>query len=783
MKYIYTAICLAVYFNISIIEAQRPYFNKTKKLIEIAAFLPSPNEDNHCIRAAIQMSIDDINENSKIFFKNETYRFTPSFYYMPRDTTSAMLLISKIVDFPLNDAPLMLLGSPYGYDQNQLITDMCEGRRQEAIPVFSFSGKGLTTELTYRMELSPAIYTMMLASVNLLMHYNWTRVGIIHDFSTNEYRELRLQPLLDLLQDPGNVTVASQIIIEQTGSSEKGLSANFDEFEKHFPRIIIGFFEIKGARLVFCQAYKRHMKYPMIVWILYEILPDGWAGSQYDPPEGREISCTEEELLSAAFGYISVTKSSMLEGRTDSVLNTLDTYLHNLTDTPVKSNKCPPDTLYAHDAVQLTASMYNEYLSRRHSTFSTIVKYAKQYESTHMKNTTTGEILFKSFFGLQRMSGFIDIHKNVGRNVDKQYIGTYTIENDQLELVANSTDVLFGSYGVPRDAPLIKHEHQSFKASILWTMWGLAIAGCIFTIIIFVINLIHLIRYESDLKTPIIDHFILFGALLCYGSIFIYGLDTEFISLVNVPDICMSFSIVLAVGFSFLVGGLLVKMWQMYKLSIEKDDEDKELEDRILPEWKLILLIVVIFIGDAIILVTWFVRSSFYTRLYDVTSEENNKAIHTTSTILKTHLVRCECDNQNIYVITLYVYKGVLLLMGTFIFWQIRNSTLPILSHSKDIGMAICNVFLVSTVAVVCSSILVETEEYDSVYIIVAICIVITVTMTLILVFALKINGVIFGGSAGLSSSVSKFAKKSIKKNGTKRNTRNMTSSTPAAKY
>ena len=147
-----------------------------------------------------------------------------------------------------------------------------------------------------------------------------------------------------------------------------------------------------------------------------------------------------------------------------------------------------------------------------------------------------------------------------------------------------------------------------------------------------------------------------------------------------------------------------------------------------------------IFLGDVIILVTWFVRSSFYTRLYDVTSEEDNKAVHTTSTILKTNLVRCECHNQNIYIITLYVYKGILLIFGTFIFWQIRNSTLPIISNSKDIGMAICNVFMVSIIAVVCSSILYETEEYDSLYVIVAVCIIITVTVALILVFAFKVR-------------------------------------------
>ena len=149
----------------------------------------------------------------------------------------------------------------------------------------------------------------------------------------------------------------------------------------------------------------------------------------------------------------------------------------------------------------------------------------------------------------------------------------------------------------------------------------------------------------------------------------------------------------------------------------------------------------VILLGDVIILTIWLVRSKFTTTIQDVSSQP--LPIYQSLTITKTQLIRCECQDRIIYTIAIYSYKGLLMLIGSFLFWETRNysktSSSDNLTGSKDLGMAICNMLVVSTVAAICTYILHDAGDYDSVYIILSICIVISVTASLILVFSTKV--------------------------------------------
>lgn len=152
----------------------------------------------------------------------------------------------------------------------------------------------------------------------------------------------------------------------------------------------------------------------------------------------------------------------------------------------------------------------------------------------------------------------------------------------------------------------------------------------------------------------------------------------------------------------------------------------------------------VILLGDVIILTTWFVRSKFTTTIQDVSSQP--LPIYQSLTVTKTHLIRCECQDRIIYTIAMYCYKGLLMVIGSFLFWETRNyskkssSSSDSLAGSKDLGMAICNMLVVSTVAAICTYILRDAGEYDSVYTILSLCIVISVTASLILVFSIKVG-------------------------------------------
>ncbi|XP_052762191.1 gamma-aminobutyric acid type B receptor subunit 2-like [Mya arenaria] len=63
--------------------------------------------------------------------------------------------------------------------------------------------------------------------------------------------------------------------------------------------------------------------------------------------------------------------------------------------------------------------------------------------------------------------------------------------------------------------------------------------------------------------------------------------------------------------------------------------------------------------------------------------------------ILQEIITYCDSEKKMHWLVTLYVYKGILLAFGTFITWETRHVTVPELNDSKYIGACIYNVVVV----------------------------------------------------------------------------------------
>lgn len=55
----------------------------------------------------------------------------------------------------------------------------------------------------------------------------------------------------------------------------------------------------------------------------------------------------------------------------------------------------------------------------------------------------------------------------------------------------------------------------------------------------------------------------------------------------------------------------------------------------------------------------------------------------------------CHGDHEAYWIATVYIYKGLLLALGTFLAWETRHVTVPELNDSKYIGACIYNVVVV----------------------------------------------------------------------------------------
>ena len=545
--------------------------DKSNTTVEIGVFLSSGVEGD-CIKAAVLMAQDRI----ILSINNTAYHVLPKFKYLSADEEEAILEINSFVDdLPIRQAPAYYLGSPRN-EQNEWISNIALGRSGLfPIPVITYSGKRESLQFDFKVEVSPTVYQMFEGSIELLRHFNWSKVGVIHDASFNEYKEV--SGYLHSLLKSANLTILSKVIF----FSEQDIKQEIDQLEKSNSRIIFGLFSIKGARKVFCEAFKRRMYDPVAVWILFEGLPNGWAGSKFDPTEGREISCTEDELLFASSGYLFFEKSSMLHNRNDSVLDELNVYLRNITnDGSVDAEKyCPPNTLYAYDSMILSGELYGEFIKEAHKE----VFFSMQENIKITKISVQGLTGKIQFFHLKeweiyaRSTGLFNLFK-ASENSRKELFGTFAVDEDrnhELILASDVVDILFTrSRRVPNDSPFVKTVHKYFGTSTLWTMWGLAFAGIAFVLILFCINIVYTVKVSFDRNLMIADQTLFLGAVLCYASVIVYGLDPRFVEVADVAISCRAFTISLTFGVSLFLGSILIRIWKMYKLSLESQEED-----------------------------------------------------------------------------------------------------------------------------------------------------------------------------------------------------------------
>ena len=141
---------------------------------------------------------------------------------------------------------------------------------------------------------------------------------------------------------------------------------------------------------------------------------------------------------------------------------------------------------------------------------------------------------------------------------------------------------------------------------------------------------------------------------------------------------------------------------------------------------------------DIIILTTWSKISPFTIDIKNITTIENLFD----DTINIEQLIKCTCNYQTEFTIGLYCYKGLLLLFGIFLVWQLKSACNKSESSSKNIGMAVYNAAAISVTGVICVSILATTNKFEASYIIITVCICICNTTTLLLIFLPKVTPV-----------------------------------------
>ena len=549
------------------------------KELSLATIVPQYEEDNGCIYNAIKMAIDDINKLEKFItyegndtqFKYVKYDFKmkPYFGEVRNNIPEAIDVLHNTYKGRTKTATI---GPPY----RDLTNNFVEYSSVLGNTHVSYidTNEPLASFYVFFVQSTPTIDTQFRAASAFLQHFNWSRAGIVYDFSDLKYRKNAVNLRETITKDNKAEIVTEQGIWSQL-LDQTSLKEQMDSIQSSGSRIILTLVSVKGARQLFCEAYHRNMFKPKIVWILFETLPDRWASADFDEVElngtRREINCTEDQLLTAADGYISIIKQGLRRDNVRTISNmTADDFRERLQKAVGENTMCDENVAYAYDALWILANGYKSLAETVDLTTYFRHFYLFGYwfanQLFRMKfEALTGPLQFESSGGyIFKRVGEISIWVHQ-KGKQPQLVGIHKSAIDVLQMYEGADRILFSSEKVPKDQATILTEYMNFDQNIHFGLWTTAFIGTFIAVVFLVISIVYMHDKCTKLDSPLLNCTIIAGSILCYVSVVIFGLDTRYTNFDQIPNICFIFLCTLSVGFTLTFGGLFAKTWRLYK--------------------------------------------------------------------------------------------------------------------------------------------------------------------------------------------------------------------------
>lgn len=551
--------------------------------VNIGSMIPYP-EDDICIHASMKMAFEDVNKIDKLIayvgntsgdvpeFVREHYKLKPFYRDVSRTNMSDAIhkLHATYMKGPIMTA---ILGPPYKEITNNFIEySSVLGNTQIS---YTDVNEPLEPYYVFFTQTPPSIKYQFKAAAALMDRFRWTRFGIIYDFSDPKYRknsgELKESILLysehrdktDILTEQG---IWSQVLDPQI------IKNKMDILQHNDRRIIMSLIGVRGARLVFCEAYHRKMYKPKVVWVMFEKLEEGWAKPLEDGT--KDVDCTENELLTAADGHIYIVKQDVRKDNVPSISGMSGQEFTKRLRSIVGSNrKCSDDVAYAYDAVWVLAKGYQALAKkiwlRTYEYYGYSFSYMFSDGLANLKfEGVTGPVEFVDFDQtIYKRKGQIGIWAYKKNGKDK-YLGVHHTNKSLLELIPNVTHVVFDSSTAPKDKAQFSYKFANFEKPLWITMWLVAFFGILIALVFFATIIVFSKERCHKMGSPILNSVIVLGGILCYISVIVYSVDTRLVLEGKIPHICFTFLCTLSIGFTMTFGGLFAKTWGLYKAYI-----------------------------------------------------------------------------------------------------------------------------------------------------------------------------------------------------------------------
>lgn len=709
-------LCLVLFSKTCVF--QKPNTDARRHDVYIAGFFPfgkgAENSDTgRGVMPSVKLALDHVNEHSGVL---RNYRL----HMWWNDTMCNAAVGVKAFFDMMHSGPhkLMLFGAACTH-----VTD----------PIAKASKHWHLTQLSYAdthpmftrenfpnfFRIVPSENAFNSPRLSLLREFNWTRVGTIYQ---NEPRyslaHNRLVAELD--------TLGYQVVETQSFTNE--VTSALSKLKEKDTRVILGNFNEKWARILFCEAYKLEMfgrKYQWIVMGTYR--PEWW--KKLDP----DFNCTVDELETALQQTILTDLLPLSTSGEITVSGiTADEYQNEYDSR--RGREYSRFHGYTYDGIWAVAlAIQNvahkiKYFRRN----QTVIDF--RYRDPLWEKLFLEALRNTSFEGVTGPVRFYDNERKASillkqfQNATEVKVGEYSAATHHLDLTLGKPLKWIGKHP-PKDRTLLIIEHTRVNKTVYAILASLSVCGIIMASVFLTFNIKYRNQRYIKMSSPQLNNLIIIGCMLTYTSIIFLGLDSGLSSIEAFPYICTARAWTLMAGFSLAFGAMFSKTWRVHSIFT-----DVKLNKKVIKDYQLFMVVGVLLFIDLVIMTTWQVADPFYreTKQLEPYPHPSSEDI-----IIIPENEYCASERMTIFVGSIYAYKGLLMIFGAFLAWETRHVSIPALNDSRHVGLSVYNVAIMCICGAAVALVLVDHQ--DAMFLIIGVFVLFCTTATLWLVFVPKI--------------------------------------------
>ncbi|XP_015184739.1 PREDICTED: gamma-aminobutyric acid type B receptor subunit 2 isoform X7 [Polistes dominula] len=575
------------------------------------------------------------------------------------------------------------------------------------------------------------------ARIALIKHYGWDTVNALSQ--TGDMYSLAINDLVTELEQ-ANISCRATITFAENDYKEQ--LKNLKELDT---RIIIGSFSPELAPHIFCQAWKLGMLDGDYAWILPGDTMNQFEGPNDYIPSGPE-ECTTSQLMQPLDGVIIVKSHDYtLKGEVSYSGLTSTEFISELAKRGVASSKFAAQT---YDAVWAMALALDKTETELNEMNMTMAKY------THQNKTYAKYLLEQlkilhfigvsgpvSFDGADRV-GITAFYQRQGHRSRK--IAIFTPEDGKLIMNCPECVATRWPGGHPPAARRIyRLRVVTVAPAAFLAVTCLASIGVALAVAFLAFNL-HFRKHKSiKLSSPRLNNMAAVGCCLVYGAVILLGLDNATLPKSHdyFPSVCTARVLLLSAGFSLAFGSMFTKTYRVHRIFTRS--RSGVVKNKLLQDTQLISLICILLVIDGLVVTLWVTLDPMQRHLRNLTIEMN---LQDRGIIYQPQVEVCRSQHTNGWLGALYVYKGLLLVVGVYMAWETRHVKIPALNDSQYIGMIVYSVVITSGIVVVLANLM--SDRATLAFVTITALILALTTATLALLFLPQLTTILAGERA-----------------------------------